>query len=198
MTLQQKEIQKKLKKVLDKERYEHSMGVMYTSACLAMNYGYDMERAMLAGLLHDCAKNVSDEEKIRLCRENNMSISEVEMEHPFLLHAKLGAFYAKNIYHVSDAEVLHAIEVHTTGALHMGLLDKILFAADFIEPNRDKVPNLASVRNLCFLDLDRGVLRILHDTLEYLSRKKSSVDETTRETYEYYKKWLEEDVNGIS
>ena len=58
------EIRKKLKKVQDKDRYEHTKGVMYTAGCLAMAYGYDMQKAMLAGLLHDCAKCIPNDEKL--------------------------------------------------------------------------------------------------------------------------------------
>ena len=77
------EIRKKLKKVQDKDRYEHTKGVMYTAGCLAMAYGYDMQKAMLAGLLHDCAKCIPNDEKLRLCEENDIIISSVERENPF-------------------------------------------------------------------------------------------------------------------
>ena len=107
------EIRKKLKKVQDKDRYEHTKGVMYTAGCLAMAYGYDMQKAMLAGLLHDCAKCIPNDEKLRLCEENDILISSVERENPFLLHAKLGALLAKTEYDVTDPLILHAIKVHT-------------------------------------------------------------------------------------
>ena len=66
-----KEIKKKLKKSLDKQRYQHTLGVMYTAGCLAMANGYSIEKAMLAGLLHDCAKCLSTEKKIGLCVKKN-------------------------------------------------------------------------------------------------------------------------------
>ena len=88
------EIRKKLKKELDKERYEHTKGVMYTAGCLAMANEYNIEKAMLAGLLHDCAKCVPNNEKIDLCEEHHILISKVEYENPTLLHAKLGALFA--------------------------------------------------------------------------------------------------------
>ena len=89
------EIRKKLKKVQDKDRYEHTKGVMYTAGCLAMAYGYDMQKAMLAGLLHDCAKCIPNKKKLKMCSQHHISVSEFEQEHPFLLHAKLGAYVAK-------------------------------------------------------------------------------------------------------
>ena len=92
------EIRKKLKKDLDKARYEHTKGVMYTAACLAMAYGYPVEKAMLAGLLHDCAKCLPTEEKQKLCEEHHILVSEVELENPGLLHAKAGMALAEEKY----------------------------------------------------------------------------------------------------
>ena len=96
------EIRKRLKKELDKGRYEHTKGVMYTAGCLAMAHEYPIEPAMLAGLLHDCAKCIPNGEKIRLCEKNDIPITPVEYESPFLLHAKLGAYLAETIYEVKD------------------------------------------------------------------------------------------------
>lgn len=63
---------------MDKDRYEHTLGVMYTSACLAMANGYDMEKAQLAGLLHDCAKCIPNEKKLKICVKNNIPVTQVE------------------------------------------------------------------------------------------------------------------------
>ena len=169
------EIRKKLKKVQDKDRYEHTKGVMYTAGCLAMAYGYDMHKAMLAGLLHDCAK----------------CIPSVERENPFLLHAKLGALLAKTEYDVTDPLILHAIKVHTTGEPDMNILDKIIYIADYIEPNRNKAANLDRVRELAFHDLDVCMAEILHDTLVYLKKRGGNIDPTTQMTYEFYKHYKE-------
>ena len=187
MTEQLKEISKKLKKELDKNRYQHTLGVMYTASCLAMRYECDMRKAMLAGLLHDCAKCIPGEKQIHLCRKNHIEVRKVEEENPFLLHAKLGAFFAETKYGIQDKEVLHAIQVHTTGAPGMNLLDKIIFVSDYIEPNRDKAPNLPQIRTLAFEDIDQAVFRILHDTIYFLNQKRGSVDYRTHDTYEYYK-----------
>ena len=115
--------QKKLQHYIDKDRYQHTLGVMYTAAALAMAYHYDMDKAMLAGLLHDCAKNVPHDKKIELCKKHHVEITDIERENPFLLHAKVGAIIAKKKYDVKDEEILHAISVHTTGAPAMGTLE---------------------------------------------------------------------------
>ena len=186
------EINKKLKKSQDKERYEHTKGVMYTAGCLAMAHGYYLEKAMLAGLLHDCAKCIPNDEKLALCKEHNILVTPVEAENPFLLHAKLGAFLAESEYNITDPDVLHAIKVHTTGEPDMNILDKIIFIADYIEPGRNKAPNLEKVRKLAFHDLNACMAQILRDTLMYLNSGKGTIDSTTQLTYEFYKQYEED------
>ena len=109
------------------------------------------------------------------------------MRNPYLIHAKLGAFLARTEYGVKDKEILHAIEVHTTGEPHMSDLDKVLFIADYIEPNRDKADNLEAVRQKAFTDLDDALLMILSDTLTYLGKTARDIDPSTEEAYVYYR-----------
>lgn len=184
--MKRKEIEKQLKKELDKERFTHTMGVMYTAAALAMAHGADMDQALYAGLLHDCAKCISNEEKLSLCEKYQISISDAERKSPSLLHAKLGAYFAKSIYGIEDEEILHSIKVHTTGEPGMNLLDKIIYIADYIEPNRDQAPNLTAIRKLAFQDLDKTMEKILSDTLQYLTEKGGEIDPLTNETYQYF------------
>lgn len=179
--------QKKLQRYIDKSRYQHTLGVMYTAASLAMAYHYDIDKAMLAGLLHDCAKNIPHEKKIELCKKYDIEITDIERENPFLLHAKVGAIIARKKYHIKDEEILHAISVHTTGAPEMNTLDMILFIADYIEPGRDKAKNLDQIREMAFQNLEHTVEKILYDTLNYLNKKSGRIDPTTEQTYEYYK-----------
>ncbi len=185
-----KKIKKDVKKELDKNRYQHTLGVMYTASCLAMRYSGDIQQAMLAGLLHDCAKCIPAERQIHLCEKNRIPMRDVELKNPHLLHAKLGALLAKSQYGIKDKTVLHAIEAHTTGMPNMGLLDKIIFVADYIEPHRDKAPDLAEVRKLAFDDINEAVLRILYDTIHYLDQRRGAVDPVTYDTYEFYRKLL--------
>lgn len=180
------EIEKILKKELDKERFRHTMGVMYTAAALAMAHGCNMEQAMMAGLLHDCAKCVPNDKKLALCKKHHIAITKAEERSPFLLHAKLGAWAARKKFGIKDPDILHAIAVHTTGAPKMNLLDKIIYIADYMEPNRNKAPNLEQVRGMAFEDLDQTMLRILEDTLSYLEQGKGEIDPMTAEACTYF------------
>lgn len=184
--LKRSEIEKRLKKELDKERFTHTLGVMYTAASLAMAYDADVEQALYAGLLHDCAKCIPNEEKLALCKKYQIPVSASEQSSPFLLHAKLGAYYAKSIYGIEEKEILHAIQVHTTGEPGMNTLDKIIYIADYIEPNRSQAPNLAKIRTLAFKDLNLAMNAILKDTLKYLQEKGGKIDPLTAETYAYF------------
>lgn len=176
----------RLKHNMDIERYNHSIGVAYTAACLAMRYNYDIKKAEIAGLLHDCAKGLPNDEKIKLCMSNDITINKAEAICPDLLHAKLGAFLAEKYYNVIDEEILKAILCHTTGRPKMSLLDKILYIADYIEPNRDKFENLEEIRRLAFIDIDKCLFKILFNTTHHLVNKNKMIDPITIETYQYY------------
>ena len=181
-----KDLKKEIKKEMDDSRYEHTLGVMYTCAALAMRYNYDLEKAMLAGLLHDCAKCMPNAKKLKMAEKHHLEISELERKNPFMLHAKLGAFLAKKKYDIEEEEILDAIRWHTTGRPQMTLLDKIVYIADYIEPKRDKAPNLAVIRQMAFTNLDDALLKILTDTLGYLGDSSEHVDSMTKMTYDYY------------
>lgn len=163
-------------------------GVMYTAAALAMRYGENLEKAQIAGILHDCAKCIPDNKKLKICEKNHIEITEAERCSPFLLHAKVGAYIAKEKYNIEDTEILDAIACHTTGKPAMTLLEKIIYISDYIEPMRNKASNLEEVRKMAFVDLDETLFKILSDTLVYLEKSSKKMDPMTMQTYEYYRK----------
>lgn len=180
-------IKKQLRKELDEKRYEHTLGVAYTSAALAMCHHADMHDAYVAGLLHDCAKCLDNEKKLHICEKHGIDINEAEQKNPYLLHAKVGGYLAKKKYHVDDEQIINAIVYHTTGKPDMTLLEKIVYIADYIEPGREHAPNLNELRTLAFHDLDTALLQILEDTLHYLEKSGREIDPMTRQTYDFYR-----------
>lgn len=186
------QLRTRIKKTQDKKRFEHTLGVTYTAACLAMCYDVDTERAEIAGLLHDCAKCLSNEKKVALCKKQSIEINMTEAKNPFLLHAKAGAYLAQHKYGIGDEDILNAVRYHTTGRPGMSTLEKIIFIADYIEPGRDHSARLPELRRLAFQDLDMALTEILRDTLSYLDGAENEIDPMTRRTYEYYKKSMEE------
>ncbi len=175
-----------LKKKLTPKRYVHSIGVEYTAANMAFVHGEDVQRARIAGLLHDCAKCIPVEDKLKKAIKFGIPVSDSERDNPDLLHGKLGAYYAAQKCGVSDAGILSAISFHTTGKPEMTLLEKIIFVADYIEPNRRMIRELPEIRKEAFTDLDRCVLHILKNTLDYLKEGDTVIDDLTEETYRYY------------
>lgn len=184
---QLKETQEQLKLVLEEKRYNHTVGVMYTAASLAMRYKEDLESTMMAALLHDCGKFAPVGDQIALCKQLHLDLTEAELHVPALIHAKLGAFLAKEKYGVHDKRILDAILYHTTGKPNMNMLEKIVYLADYIEPGRKMIPGLTEVRTLAFTNIDEAVCLCSQLTLAYLERSDRPVDPMTRQTYEYYK-----------
>ncbi len=184
------ECRKTLKDSISNRRYLHSIGVSNTSACLAMKYGCDLYSALIAGLLHDCAKGLKENDLIKKCEEAGIKITDVEYANPELLHAKAGSVVAKEKYGISDNGILGAIRCHTTGRPEMTLLEKIVFVADYIEPNRTNLPMLEDVRKLAFDDIDRSVCLLCRLTLDHLKDNAKSIDPQTMKTYEYYKELI--------
>ncbi|MGN0243885.1 MAG: bis(5'-nucleosyl)-tetraphosphatase (symmetrical) YqeK [Lachnospiraceae bacterium] len=181
------QIRKELQQVLTPGRMEHVLGVEYTSALLADSVGISGEQAALAGLLHDCAKQYSDEELLAYAKEKKVEISESEWAMPQLLHAKCGAVLAREKYGVTDSEILDAIRTHTTGCPDMTRLQQIVYVADYLEPNRMHVAELPELRRMAFREFDECFFRIVTMTLHYLTQSHSIIDPLTEATYLYYK-----------
>jgi predicted HD superfamily hydrolase involved in NAD metabolism len=181
-------IQKQLADDLSVERYEHTLGVMMLAGALASVHGEDKFDAMLAGLLHDCAKCYSGDYNLYQLRKAGLTPTESQLANKELLHARTGALLAKEKYHVEDERILKAIEWHTTGRADMSLLEKIIFVADYIEPFRNKADRLEELRKEAFTDLDCCVMHILEDTVSYLTQRGGVFDESTKEAYEFYRK----------
>lgn len=180
-------MQKKLSKYLDEDRMAHTMGVMYTCAALAMAHGYDLNDAQAAGLLHDSAKCIPGKKKMKMCEEHKIPVTDFEKEHSFLLHAKLGAYIAREKYGIKNEDILTAITYHTTGRPDMSILEKIVYIADYIEPMRDKAQHLPKIRKLAFQDLDECMYEILKDTLIYLEENPKDIDSATKDAFIFYK-----------
>ncbi|MBE5906907.1 MAG: HD domain-containing protein [Lachnospiraceae bacterium] len=191
MTIEVEEILTSLKNKLKPERYHHTIGVMFTAANLAYAYGFDADKAILAGALHDCAKLAESIDYIDECKRAGIEVPTFCYDNPALLHADLGAVYAKEQYHIEDEEILHAIRVHTTGCSNMSMLDKILYLADYIEPGRYPYDGIEQLRHTAYKDLDYAVLLESENVLSYLKARGCVTDPRTQETYEYYKAVIE-------
>lgn len=126
-----------LRQRLNEKRYYHSLCVADEAKRLAEKYGGDIEKAYLAGLLHDITKNAPEEEHLQIFKEFGIILTDIEKNAKKLWHAMSGALYVKNILEISDPEIIDAIRYHTTAKADMSLLAKILYLADFTSKDRD-------------------------------------------------------------
>ncbi len=171
-----------LKNILSERRYIHSVGVMEMCEKLAKIYKVDVEKAKIAGLLHDNAKEMSPEEMLDYVKKNNIEITEIEKINTPILHGKIGADIAKKKYGV-DKQIEDAIKYHTTTNIKMDTLAKILYVSDKIEMNRmSDEYNIQEEREVAKKDLDRAVLMIIDSNIESLIKKGKLIEQESIET----------------
>ena len=160
-----------LEKSLKPSRYQHSLGVAETAVFLARRFGVDEEQAQVAGLLHDCAREFRNEDLIAEAEKRLIMVGNIERQMPLLLHAYVGSRLVTEKYGVSDHAVEQAIWRHTVGGAKMTKLDKIIWFADMIEPNRD-YPGVEELRSLAkTAALDDMVLAGLTQSITFVLQK---------------------------
>ncbi len=180
--------ERKLQSALSIQRYIHTMGVVKEAKKLAKHYNADVYKCSYAGLLHDCAKDYTDDMKIRFCREYHIPVDDVMKENMDISHQFIGAEVAKREYLVEDTEIINAIKYHTTGRADMYITEKIVFIADYIEEGRKKFDTLYEARKLAYENIDAAMKFILKSTIEYVKSRNRRLHPLSVEAYEYYKK----------
>jgi predicted HD superfamily hydrolase involved in NAD metabolism len=165
-------------------RFQHMLGVEQTAAALAKRYMGNIYSASLAGLLHDYAKELSDAEFLALIDKYQLD-PDLKRWGNAVWHGKVGFLKVKEDFGLDNAEILHAIEVHTVGAKELSLLDKIIYVADYIEPGRD-FPGVNEARELADVSLDMAVAFETVRTIEFLAAQHAPIYPQTLETYDSY------------
>jgi predicted HD superfamily hydrolase involved in NAD metabolism len=127
---------------------------------------------------------------LSICDKHNISVTDLERRNPYLLHAKVGGYLAMEEYHVKDQIIIKAILNHLTGRPAMSIMEKIVYVADYIEPNRRRAPHLDIIRKEAFVDLDKAILDIAQDTIEYVAETNRELDPATIITRDYYRNLL--------
>ncbi len=157
--------------LLNPNRVRHVLGCRDTAAAMARRWGVDETDAARAGLLHDITKALSGGLQLTLCQEYGIILDEFSKKYPKTLHAMTGALVADRIFGENKA-VVSAIASHTTGKADMNILEKILYVADYMEPNRD-FPGVEKLRELAYSDLDGAMILGLEMTLDHLNEQGS-------------------------
>ena len=165
------EMKEKLKSRLKPTRYEHSVGVADTAVVLAERFGVNVEKARIAGLLHDCARQFPNEQLPTEAEKRHITYGMVEKNMPLLLHGYVGARLIEEEYGIADGEISQAIYRHTVGGADMTDLDKIIYFADMIEPGR-RYPGVDELRSLAkTATLDEMVLAGLTRSIKFVLEK---------------------------
>ncbi len=163
--------------LLNPNRVAHVLGCRDTAVKLAQTYGEDQTNAARAALLHDITKALPYPLQLQLCQVYRVPSDAVDTKFPKTLHATTGALVAREIFGENKA-VVDAIDSHTTGRANMSTLQKIIYIADYMEPNR-KFPGVETLREAVEADLDGGVLMGLEMTVEQLRRQGSVVTQNS-------------------
>lgn len=162
---------------MTEKRFIHTLGVMKSARELAEQYGENVEAAELAALIHDVAKCWPVKQQAAYILEHKLDTSLLNYEKE-LWHAEIGAHYARTQYGVTDDDICAAIQYHTSGRAQMSLLEKIVWVADYIEPNRS-FPGVEEARRLAEISLEKAILYGLNSTIILLIEKNKNVYPTT-------------------
>ena len=165
-------------------RVAHVIGCSETAAKLAGVYGVCREDASRAGILHDITKALDGREQLHLCEKYGIILDNSEIATPALLHARTGAEFARELFGISD-EIYEAIRWHTTGKPDMSTLEKIIYLADFTEPNRD-FEGVDVLREICFENLDDAMALGLSMSLGEIRARGAEPFGDTLEAYTWY------------
>ena len=167
------------------KRVPHIRGTEEEAMRLAWRWGADVTVAQRAAILHDCTKYLELEPHLELCRKYGVELDELEQRAVKLLHSKTGACIAKYVFGEPD-EVYDAIFWHTTGKADMTLMEKILYMADYIEPNRD-FEGVEEMRRLAYTDLDKAMLTGIEMTIEDMKERGNPIHRNTQQAQAWFR-----------
>lgn len=172
---------------MSEKRFRHTLGVVEGASELAVRHGLDLEKAQIAGYLHDLKKEVPIPQQSEMARSWKLLKYAEDEEMPYVLHGSLAAYWLEHEYGYTDSEVLAAIAQHTLGAPGMGRLEMLIYSADLTEPNR-VFPKVDKLRQSLYDNLETGTLLCVEHTLEYLKSNNLKIHPLTQLTYEDLKR----------
>jgi predicted HD superfamily hydrolase involved in NAD metabolism len=187
MALNRGELLEFLRNKLDGKRLEHSINAAKEAVTIAQIYGADVEKAYVAGILHDIAKGLPAETLKKIAADNHIRIDKYETENAELMHGKIGAFIIRKDLGIKNRDILSAIKWHTTGRKNMSLLEKIIYLADITEPGRT-FKDVDLIRELTYTDINAAMMLALRDVMDYVISRNLTLHPKSLEAYEYFKK----------
>ncbi|WP_225744344.1 bis(5'-nucleosyl)-tetraphosphatase (symmetrical) YqeK [Marinilactibacillus sp. Marseille-P9653] len=179
--LSREELLEQVSQVMSDKRFTHVKGVEQAALELAERYGANLEQVSIAALLHDFAKEQSDEEMRDIIISENMDLELLQYGNN-IWHGPVGAVVVRNQFSIQDQDILDAIRHHTVGSPHMGIVEQIIYLADYIEPNRT-FKGVDKARKLAEIDMEKGIAYATFKTLKHLLNKNVKIYPKAIETY---------------
>jgi len=170
-----------IKTRMPEKRYIHTIGVMETAVRLAELYGEDVKSAETAAILHDIAKYADEDWMIQIVKENGLDERLIDWG-PEILHGPVGAWIAEHEFNISNKDILNSIHYHTTGRAGMSKLEKIIYIADMIEPNRN-FDGVEKLRNKAEKDLEKAMRACIRHSIKFLVKMKQPIFPVSIECY---------------
>ena len=181
-TMDFSQLEGEVKTHLTERRFYHSQCVAEEAARLARRYGADVEKARLAGILHDIMKDTAPEEQLKILTDSGIILTDAQRRNRKLWHALSGAVYLREKLGIEDREIVEAVECHTSGKGNMTLLDKVLFVADYISADRD-YPGVEEMRRLADQSLEEAMVEGIRYTVDELMGQNLPVAAESIEAY---------------
>ncbi|MBR2902930.1 MAG: bis(5'-nucleosyl)-tetraphosphatase (symmetrical) YqeK [Clostridia bacterium] len=195
MNMSYQEAKVRLSETLPPKRFTHSLNVMELCGQLAPRYGIDRDKALTAGLLHDCAKYIDGEQMVAICIDRGYQPDAIQMQATHLLHPIVGSFIAREEFGVEDEDILNAIANHTCGRPGMSDLELLVFSADYCEVGRTHGDAVVA-REVLGRNLQRAALHILDNVIRYNQAKGVTVHPASIKTKKYYSELVNSNVKG--
>ena len=163
-------------------RFKHSVNVSKEAVRLAIKYGGDVDKAELAGLLHDVMKDVGKKEQLAIMDKYGVALNEVELQAPKLWHAIAGAVYVNKVLEIRDEDIVNAVRYHTTARAGMTLLEKIIYIADYTSEERD-YKGVEKMRKACNVSLEYAMEEALAFGIAVRTEEHTAIHPDTFEAY---------------
>ena len=180
MTYEQYE--QEVQRHLTEKRFYHSQCVAQEAARLAQRYGADVEKARLAGILHDIMKDTPPEQQLKIRQDSGILLTKTQRHNRKLWHALAGAAYLQQTLQVKDGDIVEAVRCHTSGKKDMSLLEKVLFVADYISADRE-YPGVERMRQAAYRSLEEAIVEGVLFTVQELMGQRLPVAAESVEAY---------------
>ena len=175
-------IKRDLMDALSEKRFAHSVAVANQAVKLAETYGEDVDKALIAGLVHDACKEISKQEQLKIINKFGIILDDIEKTEPNIWHGYAASGYITEKWGITDSEICSAVKYHTCGRGNMTVLEKIIFVADLTSLDRD-YPDSAPIREISYKSLDRAIYECYLYIIPFILKRGGRITQNTLDCY---------------